>query len=134
MYRVFCHFWYRYRALLSLGSKDERNDTLLTIWNQILHLAKICRERVAGIGGRCNPSVLRCGSHRSRSSLLSRKVRSARDRTIRTFQIRVRSKLLESKENHEKHRREKNHFNEAAFDPKYKKGPHERREKGNKLH
>ena len=42
--------------------------------------------------------------------------------------------FLESKENHEKHRREKNHFNEAAFDPKYKKGPHERREKGNKLH
>jgi hypothetical protein len=43
-------------------------------------------------------------------------------------------KFLESKENHEKHRREKNHFNEAAFDPKYKKGPHEWREKGNKLH
>ena len=41
---------------------------------------------------------------------------------------------MESKENHEKHRREKNHFNEAAFDPKYKKGPHESREKGNKLH
>ena len=41
---------------------------------------------------------------------------------------------MESKENHEKHRREKNHFNEAAVDPKYKKGPHERREKGNKLH
>ena len=30
------------------------------------------------------------------------------------------SEFLESKENHEKHRREKNHFNEAAFDPKYK--------------
>ena len=44
------------------------------------------------------------------------------------------TKFLESKENHEKHRREKNHFNEAAVDPKYKKGPHERREKGNKLH
>ena len=29
-------------------------------------------------------------------------VRSARDRTIRTFQIRVRSEFLESKENHEK--------------------------------
>ena len=27
-------------------------------------------------------------------------------------------------ENHEKHRCEKNHFNEAACDPKYKKGPH----------
>ena len=40
----------------------------------------------------------------------------------------------EFKENHEKHRREKNHFNEAAFDPKYKKGPHEWKEKGNKLH
>ena len=46
----------------------------------------------------------------------------------------LRSEFLESKENHEKHRREKNHFNEAAVDPKYKKGPHERREKGNKLH
>ena len=45
-----------------------------------------------------------------------------------------RSEFLESKENHEKHRREKNHFNEAAFDPKYKKGPHEWKEKGNKLH
>ena len=43
-------------------------------------------------------------------------------------------KFLESKENHEKHRREKNHFNEAAFDPKYKKGPHEWKEKENKLH
>ena len=53
---------------------------------------------------------------------------------IRTFQIGVRSEFLESKENHEKHRREKNHFNEAAFDPKYKKGPHEWKEKGNKLH
>ena len=41
---------------------------------------------------------------------------------------------MESKENHEKHRREKNHFNEAAFDPKYKKGPQEWKEKGNKLH
>ena len=38
------------------------------------------------------------------------KVRSARDRTIRTFQIGVRSEFLESKENHEKHRREKNHI------------------------
>ena len=28
----------------------------------------------------------------------------------------------------------KNHFDEAAVDPKDKKGPHERREKGNKLH
>ena len=44
------------------------------------------------------------------------------------------TQFSESKENHEKHRREKNHFNEAAVDPKYKKGPHERREKGNKLH
>ena len=61
-------------------------------------------------------------------------VRSARDRTKRTIQIGVRSEFLESKENHEKHRREKNHFNEAAVDPKYKKGPHERKEKGNKLH
>ena len=59
---------------------------------------------------------------------------TARDRTKRTIQIRVRSEFLESKENHEKHRREKNHFNEAAFDPKYKKGPHEWKEKGNKLH
>ena len=59
---------------------------------------------------------------------------TAMDRTIRTFQIRVRSEFLESKENHEKHRREKNHFDEAAFDPKYKKGPHEWKEKGNKLH
>ena len=41
---------------------------------------------------------------------------------------------MESKENHEKHRREKNHFNEAAVDPNYKKGPHEWKEKGNKLH
>ena len=41
---------------------------------------------------------------------------------------------MESKENHEKHRREKKHFNEAAFDPKYKKGPREWKEKGNKLH
>ena len=41
---------------------------------------------------------------------------------------------MESKENHEKHRREKNHFNEAASDPKYKKEPHEWKEKGNKLH
>ena len=41
---------------------------------------------------------------------------------------------MESKEDHEKHRREKNHFNEAAFDPKYKKGPHAWKEKGNKLH
>ena len=41
---------------------------------------------------------------------------------------------MESKENHEKHRCEKNHFNEAACDPKYKKGPQERREKENKLH
>ena len=56
---------------------------------------------------------------------------TARDRTIRPFQIGVRS---EFKENHEKHRREKNHFNEAAFDPKYRKGPHEWKEKGNKLH
>ena len=37
--------------------------------------------------------------------------------------------FLESKENHEKYRREKNHFNEAAVDPKYKKGPHEWKEK-----
>ena len=50
------------------------------------------------------------------------------------YQIGVRSEFLESKENHEKHRREKNRFNEAAFDPKYKKGPHEWKEKGNKLH
>ena len=44
------------------------------------------------------------------------------------------NEFLESKENHEKHRCEKNHFNEAACDPKYKKGPQERREKENKLH
>ena len=48
--------------------------------------------------------------------------------------VRMLSEFLESEENHEKHRREKNHFNEAAFDPKYKKGPPEMREKGNKLH
>ena len=59
---------------------------------------------------------------------------TARDRTKRTIQIGVRSEFLESKENHEKHRCEKNHFNEAACDPKYKKGPQERREKENKLH
>ena len=40
-----------------------------------------------------------------------------------SIQIGVWSEFLESKENHEKHRREKNHFDEAAFDPKYKKGP-----------
>ena len=28
----------------------------------------------------------------------------------------------------------KNHFNEAAFDPKYKKGPHGWKENGNNLH
>ena len=56
------------------------------------------------------------------------------DRTKRTIQIGVRPEFLESKENHEKHRCEKNHFNEAACDPKYKKGPQERREKENKLH
>ena len=48
------------------------------------------------------------------------KVRPARDRTKRTIQIGVRSEFLESKENYEKHRREKNHFNEAAFDPSFK--------------
>ena len=54
--------------------------------------------------------------------------------SVKILGIERKPKFLESKENHEKHRREKNHFNEAAFDPKYKKGPHEWKEKGNKLH
>ena len=57
-------------------------------------------------------------------SRLSWKVRSARDRTIRTFQIGVRSEFLESKENHEKP------LHRSGMRPKIQEGAIE---KGNKL-
>ena len=61
---------------------------------------------------------------RSTGRRLSWKVRSARDRTIRTSQIGVRSEFLESKENHEKP------LHRSGMRPKIQEGAGE---KGNKL-
>ena len=67
---------------------------------------------------------LQAWSVRRRRRGLSWKVRSARDRTIRTIQIGVRSEFLESKENHEKP------LHRSGMRPKIQEGAGE---KGNKL-
>ena len=117
----------RLRELLAFSSKQHSKRSKHK-HKRSKHKQQLAQQAQQASAARSNRSPASPGLR------LSSKVRSARDRTIRTFHIRNRSKILESKGNHEKHRREKNHFNEAAFDPKYKKGPHERREKGNKLH